>query len=184
MKKLTEVKFFGRGGQGAVTAAEILAKAVINEGKWAQAFPSFGPERRGAPVLAFTRVSDKPITIRSLVYKPDVIAVLDPTLPKAIDVKAGLKNEGIAVFNSKKTPAEIKKEMGIKAKVATVDASGIATDILGKPIVNTAILGALTKVTRLAELQSIIKVTREVFPGGLGIKNARAVERAYNDVKS
>ena len=183
MKNLTEVKFFGRGGQGVVTAAEILAKAVVSEGKWAQAFPLFGPERRGAPVLAFTRISDKPITIRSVIYEPDIIVVLDPTLPKVVDVKAGLKHRGIAVFNSKKTLEEIKKEMGFKAKVATVDASRIAIDILGRPIVNTAILGALAKATRLVEVQSIIKVITEIFHGELGIKNAKAVSGAYEEVK-
>lgn len=183
MGKLVEIKFFGRGGQGAVVATEILAKAAINEGRWAQALPSFGPERRGAPVLAFTRISDEPIVIRSEVYEPDIIVVLDQMLPKVVDVKAGFKKGGIAIFNSGKTPTEIQKELKLKEKVATVNATKIALETLGRPIVNTAILGALVKTAKLVEIKSIIAVTKEVFAGELGIKNVTAIERAYKEVK-
>jgi len=183
MEKFVEIKFFGRGGQGAVTAAEILAKAAINEGKWAQALPAFGPERRGAPVLAFTRISDKPIVIRSEVYEPDVIVVLDSTLLKVVDVKAGFKKGGIAIFNSGKNPPEIQKELKLREKVATVNATKIALETLGRPIVNTAILGALVKATQLVALKSVIAMTKEVFTGELGIKNITAIEKAYKEVK-
>lgn len=180
---MVAVRWHGRGGQGAVTAAEILAKAAINEGRWAQAFPAFGPERRGAPVLAFTRISDKPITIRSEVYEPDVVVVLDSSLLKVVDVKAGLKDGGTAVLNTKAEPSEVKKKMKLKGKVAAVDATTIAIETLGKPITNTAIIGALVKATELVQIESVIETTKEVFPGDVGIKNANAIKRAYEEVK-
>jgi len=180
-QKILEVRWHGRGGQGAVTAATILAKAAISEGKWAQAFPAFGPERRGAPLQAFTRISDSPITIRSEVYQPDIIVVLDPTLPKTVDVKSGLKAEGVAVFNSVKKPADVKNELKIGGKVATVNATKIAIETLGKPITNTAILGAFVKAVNIVKIDSIIDATKEIFSGDAGTKNANAIKRAYEE---
>jgi 2-oxoisovalerate ferredoxin oxidoreductase gamma subunit len=180
-QRILEIRWHGRGGQGAVTAAMILAKAAISEGRWAQAFPAFGPERRGAPVLAFTRISDSPITIRSEIYQPDVIVILDPTLPKTIDVKSGFKEDGTAIFNSTKKPSDIKNELNIFGKVATVDATKIAIETLGKPISNTAILGAFVKAVSIVKIDSIIDATKEVFPGDVDGKNANAIKRSYEE---
>ncbi len=180
-QKIFEVRWHGRGGQGAVTAATILAKAAISEGKWAQAFPAFGPERRGAPVLAFTRISDSRITIRSAVYHPDVIVILDPTLTKTVDVKSGLKEDGIAIFNSTKKPLDIKNELNILGKIATVDATKIAVETLGKPISNTAILGAFVKAVGIVKIDSMIDATKEIFAGDVDGRNANAIKRSYEE---
>ena len=142
---MVEIRFHGRGGQGAVTSAELAALAAIEEGKYAQAFPSFGPERRGAPVMAFVRISDKPIVTREKVYTPDYVIVLDPTLLKLVNVEAGLKKGGTVIVNSSKSAAQIRKETGIKAKLAVVDASKIAVEIMRVPITNTTMLGAFVK---------------------------------------
>src|SRR4030067_2357993 len=139
---MIEIRFHGRGGQGAVTSAEILALAAIGEGKYAQAFPSFGPERRGAPVVAFCRINDQPIRIRANIYEPDIVVVLDPTLLKIVNVAAGIKPDGIVVTTSKDSPEVVKETLGIKNRVATVDAVKIAMEVLGLPITNTAMLGA------------------------------------------
>jgi 2-oxoacid:acceptor oxidoreductase gamma subunit (pyruvate/2-ketoisovalerate family) len=180
---LIEVRWHGRGGQGAVVASEILAKAAIREGKWAQAFPMFGPERRGAPVLAFTRIDDEPILIWSGVYEPDVVVVLDPRLPRSIDVGAGLKPEGVAIFNSDKEPAELKEELKLETAVATVDAAKIALEELKSPFVNTAMLGAFARATGVVSVNSLKDVTKETFPGEIGVRNARVIDRAFAEVK-
>jgi len=171
---MIEVRFHGRGGQGAVTAARLLAEAAFLEGKYCQAFPSFGAERRGAPVLAFTRIDNKPIRIRSLVYEPNHVVVLDPTLLEAVNVAAGLKRGGIIVVNAKETPEELKA-----GKVATVDATAIALELLGTPITNTAMLGAFAKATKLVSLESVVKAIEGYFGGKLAEKNVAAVKAAY-----
>src|SRR3972149_7143976 len=134
---MIEIRFHGRGGQGAVTSAELLALAAIGEGKYAQAFPSFGPERRGAPVVAFCRIGDERIRIRANIYEPDLVVVLDASLLKVVKVAAGLKPEGILVTNTKLAPEamnKMKSDMGIKNRVAAVDATKIAMEVLGLPI--------------------------------------------------
>jgi len=171
---MIEVRFHGRGGQGAVTAARLLAEAAFNEGKYCQAFPSFGAERRGAPVLAFTRIDNKPIRIRTLVYEPNYVVVLDPTLLEVINVVAGLKKGGIIVVNAKEVPEELKA-----VKVATVDATAIALEFLGVPITNTAMLGAFARATKLVSLNSVVKVIEGYFGGKLAEKNVAAVKAAY-----
>jgi len=171
---MMEVRFHGRGGQGAVTAARLLAEAAFLEGKYCQAFPSFGAERRGAPVLAFTRIDNKPIRIRSLVYEPNHVVVLDPTLLEAVNVAAGLKRGGIIVVNAKETPEELKA-----GKVAAVDATAIALELLGTPITNTAMLGAFAKATKLVSLESVVKAIEGYFGGKLAEKNVAAVKAAY-----
>src|SRR5512135_3320719 len=142
---MVEIRFHGRGGQGAVTSAELTALAAIEEGKYAQAFPSFGPERRGAPVMAFVRVSETPIRTREKVYHPDVVVVLDPSLLQIVNVETGLKEGGLVILNTKKSAAEVRKETGIKARLALVDASKIAVETMRVPITNTTMLGALLK---------------------------------------
>ena len=157
--QLIEIRWHGRGGQGAVTSAELLAQAAISEGKYASAFPSFGPERRGAPVLAFVRISnEQPIKIRAEVTQPDVVVVLDPGLLGIVNVASGIKNNGILVINTKKQAEQIGKELGFNYSLATVDANRIAREVLGVPIVNTTMVGALIKASPLAEdLQLLAK---------------------------
>ena len=130
---MIEVRFHGRGGQGAVTSAELVALAAISEEKYAQSFPSFGPERRGAPVQSFTRVSEEPIRLRSGILEPDVVVVLDPALIEVGGVLSGLKKDGIIVINTRKSLADIKKQFSITHRTAVVDATKIAREILGLP---------------------------------------------------
>lgn len=179
---MLEVRWHGRGGQGAVTAAEILATAVINEGRYAQAFAAFGAERRGAPVLAFTRVSDKEILIRSQVYQPDVIVVLDPILVKMGGLDEGLKTDGAVVLNSHAEPARFEASFRAAGKIATVDATGIALRELGTPITNTAILGALVKATGVVKLETLEAVFRERFKA-YAEKNVNAVREAHRETR-
>jgi len=177
---MIEIRFHGRGGQGAVTSAELLALAAIEEGKYAQAFPSFGPERRGAPVLAFCRISDEPIKIRANIYEPDIVVVLDSSLLNIIDVAAGLKPQGIVVTTSKDSPEKIREILRIKNKVGVVDAVKIAREILGVPITNTTMLGALVKVTGLVKKESFFPPFKSRF-GRIADKNIYAFERAYEE---
>jgi len=179
---MIEVRWHGRGGQGAVTSVEMLALAAIEEGQYAQGFPSFGPERRGAPVAAFNRVDNKRIKVRSGVYDPDVVVVLDPSLVGLINVTEGLKQDGILIVNTGKSPEEIKEEVDFNGRVATVDASRIAWDELGVPITNTTMLGAVIKATGLVEIESAKPPLKHRF-GRIAQKNIKAMERAYNEVK-
>ena len=178
---LIEIRWHGRGGQGGVTSAELVALAAISEGKYAQAFPSFGPERRGAPVLAFVRIdSEKPIKIRAGITQPDIIVVLDPNLLRITDVTAGLKRGGTVVLNTRKTSEQIKSEFGINGRLATVDATKIAREILGVPIVNTTMTGAMLKATGVIQLESMKTPVEKRF-GRLAERNIQAMERAYQE---
>jgi len=176
---MIEVRWHGRGGQGAVTAAEILAHAAIREGKYAQAFPSFGPERRGAPVLAFNRFDDKPIWVRSDVYEPDVVAVLDFSLLAAINVLSGLKPNGIIVINAMEDLNKVKAHLGFQGRIALVNATDIALKVLRIPIVNTAMVGAFIKATSMVKLDSAIEAVIEKFGGKTGERNAEVIKEAY-----
>ncbi len=180
MAKLLEVRWHGRGGLGAVTSAELVARAAISEGRYAQSFPSFGPERRGAPVLAFLRVSDEFIRIRTAIYEPDIVAVLDPGLLYAVDVTSGLKDGGKIIINSRKSPDVLKSEFGYKWPVAVVNATRIARETIGVPISNTAMIGALLKVTEIVKMDSLVAQLQERF--GLRARaNVEAMKRAYNE---
>jgi 2-oxoacid:acceptor oxidoreductase gamma subunit (pyruvate/2-ketoisovalerate family) len=177
---IKEIRIHGRGGQGSVTAAEVLARAAFSEGKCVQAFPYFGAERRGAPVKAFARISDEPMLIHSQVYTPDYVIVLDPYIYKVVDVTEGMRKDGIIVINTLKKPEEI----GLVGwRVATVDATGIALElnllVAGLPVVNTSILGAFARATGELKLESVLKAVRETWSGGVGEKNSRATELAY-----
>ncbi len=177
---LKEIRIHGRGGQGGVTAAELLARAAFKEGKWVQAIPFFGAERRGAPVKAFARLADEPILIRSQVYSPDCVIVLDSTLLDLVDVTEGLKKDGIIIINTRKKP----EEMNIKQDhLATVDATGIALElqllVAGLPILNTTMLGAFARATEEVKLESVLEVIRQEWGGAAGEKNARAAALAY-----
>lgn len=171
---MIEIRFHGRGGQGAVTAARLLAEAAFLEGKYAQAFPFFGAERRGAPVLAFARINEKPIQIRTQIYEPDYVVVLDPTLPDVVNVASGIKQGGIIILNSKK------KMCFPYAKCAKVDATAVAMETLGAAITNTAMLGAFAKATGAVKLDSLIKVVEKYFPQKLAEKNILAIKIAYD----
>jgi len=177
---MIEVRFHGRGGQGAVTSAELIALAAIEEGKYAQGFPSFGPERRGAPVIAFARVGEKSIRLRSRIYTPDVAVVLDPTLLKILDPSQGLKPGGLLIINTNKSFDEIRSRFGFKARLATVDADRIAHEELGLPIVNTTMLGALVRSTGIVQLDSLIPPLRARFGRGAE-RNLKALRRAYDE---
>ncbi|MDP2729449.1 MAG: 2-oxoacid:acceptor oxidoreductase family protein [Dehalococcoidales bacterium] len=176
-----EIRWHGRGGQGAVTSAELLALAAISEGQYAQAFPSFGPERRGAPVLSFVRISrNAPLRIRAEITEPDVVVVLDPGLLPIANVTAGLKPDGIVVTNTKKGPDDIRREFGIKHTLATVDATRIAREILGVPITNTTMIGALLNATGVVKIESLEEPLMHRF-GQLGARNFQAMKRAYEE---
>lgn len=177
---MMEVRIHGRGGQGAVTAVEMLAVAAIEEGKFAQGFPSFGPERRGAPVIAFARVDEKRIRLRSKVYQPDVAIVLDASLLKILDPSQGLKPGGLLIINTNKSIAEIKEKFGYKVRVATVDADRIAREELGIPITNTTMLGALIRGTGIVQLDSLISPLKARFGRGAE-RNLKALRRAYSE---
>jgi len=179
---IVEIRFHGRGGQGAVTAANILVAAAWKSGLWGQAFPFFGAERRGAPVVAFARLSRRRILVRSMIRHPDVVVVLDPKLPELVNVLEGLKSGGKVIINS---PSEPKLGRG-DYSVYYVDATKIALDLglvlAGWPLVNTPMLGALAKILDLP-----IGNVREAIIEYIGVKrgelNARAAERAYNEVR-
>jgi len=172
--QLIEIRWHGRGGQGAVTSTELVAQAAINEGKFAQAFPSFGPERRGAPVSAFIRIdSKKPIRIRAEITEPDVVVVLDPNLLNIVDVTSGLNENGILIINTKKSFQDIKSEFKATQKLAIIDATRIARELLGIPIVNTSMVGALIKATGVVELESLIEPLQHRF-GRLAERNINA----------
>lgn len=186
LKKILEVRWHGRGGQGAWTASELLARAAIAEGKYIQSFPEFGPERMGAPVTAFTRISTEPIKIHCAVYNPDVVAVLDPTLLKTVNVADGLDEKtGNILVNTKDNPAEIRKQLKVNSgKVWTVEASEISLKILGMPITNTAMLGAVARVTGIVSLETIERMISGRFRGDVATKNFTVVKEAYQEVKS
>jgi pyruvate ferredoxin oxidoreductase gamma subunit len=182
-RSLVEIRWHGRGGQGAVTSAELLAQAAISEGKYAQAFPSFGPERRGAPVQAFNRIDVRePVRIRADVTDPDIVVVLDPSLLEKVNVTSGLKKDGLVIINTMRTAKEIKSAFGIKNPVAIVDATKIAREKLGVPIVNTTMLGAVIRATGVVNKESV-KAPLEKRFGRLGERNIDAMNTAYKEVK-
>ena len=185
MEKLKEIRWHGRGGQGAWTASEILAKAAIMEGKYIQSFPEFGPERMGAPVNSYTRISEEPINLHCSVYNPDVAVVLDPTLLKTVPVTQGLKENGVLIVNTKATPAEIRKKLDLKTgKIWTIPATEIAIRILGRPITNTAMIGVVARATQIVSLESIQKAAKERFPPNVAEKNAAIIKEAYKEAKT
>ena len=180
-KQLIEIRWHGRGGQGAVTSAELLAQAAISEDQYAHAFPSFGPERRGAPVLSFVRISrQEPIRIRAEITEPDVVVVLDPGLLPIINVTSGLKDDGLVVINTRKQAEQIRREFGINQSIATVNATKIAREILGVPITNTTMVGAVIKATGVVKLDSLLEPLKQRF-GRLAERNFEAMKRAYDE---
>lgn len=190
MCALFEIRWHGRGGQGAKTAATFLAAAAITEGKYSQGFPEYGPERRGAPVKGFTRISDKPIVQHDPIDSPDAVVVLDPTLLTIINVTDGLKDNGVFIINTPKPPSWIREKLKIpknKFKIFTVDATKIALDELGKPIPNTPMIGALARITAVLTMETLKRDITEKFakkfPDKVITGNLKAIERAFNEVK-
>jgi len=165
-----------------VTSVELLALAAIGEGRFAQGFPSFGPERRGAPVAAFNRVDEKRIKRRCVIASPDVVVVLDESLIGLVNVTEGLKPDGVLVVNTARPAAEIRKTLNYQGKLATVDASAIALQELGTPITNTTMLGAVIKATQVVKLASVAEPLEHRF-GRIAARNQKALQRAYDEVK-
>ncbi len=190
MQDIIEIRWHGRGGQGAKTAALLFADAAISEGKFIQAFPEYGPERMGAPVQAFDRLSDQPITIHAAVTSPDIVVVLDSSLMKTIDVTQGLPADGKLIVNTRLSPEELRKNFNIQGrKLYTVNASGIALQNIKRDIPNTPMLGALAKVSGLLKLEKMIgdmqkklevkfRHKPEVIAG-----NLEAIKQAHKEVK-
>jgi len=183
----TEICWHGRGGQGVVTANEILAEAIIHAGKYVKAFPEFGPERMGAPIRAFARISDGPIRVHTQVYEPDIVIVIDPTLIGKVDVGKGLKKGGVIIANYPGSSAELKEAIGTDAECRAVDATRISIDELGRPMVNTSMLGALVKVRPIITYGEVEERMRIKFTGKFKekviLQNLSALKRAYEEVK-
>ena len=188
MKDIIEIRWHGRGGQGAKTAAQFLAEAALREGKFIQAFPEYGPERAGAPIRAFTRIAKSPIMIHSPVTAPAIVVVIDPTLLETIDVTEGLSEDGIILVNTKGTPQQIRDKLGFKkGNVCTVDATKIALETLGIPMPNTPMLGALLKMKQVVSFDILKKEIEDKFLKKIGeVKtkaNIEGIERAYKEAK-
>jgi pyruvate ferredoxin oxidoreductase gamma subunit len=180
--ELAELRWHGRGGQGAVTSAELIAQAAISEGKFAQGFPSFGPERRGAPVMAFNRISmNKPIRNRAGITNPDAVIVLDASLIEIARVTSGLKDGGILVINTSKS-VDSYSELSKKWRVAVIDANTIAREELGVTIVNTTMLGALIKAMGIIDIESMTEPVNHRF-GKIAAKNLNAMKRAFEETR-
>lgn len=188
MGHMTEIRWHGRGGQGAKTAATLLAEAALSEDKHSQGFPEYGPEREGAPMRGFTRISDAPIRVHCTIDSPQIVVVLDDTLLETVDVCDGLPSEGTVVVNTARKSDEIRKKLSVKeVKLFTVNATQIALEEIGRPIPNTPMLGALIKVTGILSIDTIYtdvkeklgkKFTRQIVDG-----NIDAVKRAYEEVR-
>lgn len=177
---MQQIRIHGRGGQGSVTLGHLIAEAAFAEGKWTQAFPQFGVERRGAPVEAFARIDDEKLRDRSHVYEPDYVIVQDPSLIEFVDVTKGLKPEGTMIVNTAEEPSAL--SLDTEAEIITVDATEIAMEHIERPIMNTALLGAFASASGLIDIESIEQVIMEEFPGEIGEKNVAASSDAFQVV--
>ena len=187
MKELLEVRWHGRGGQGAVTAAKILAESAILDGKFIQAFPEYGPERAGAPVKSFTRISSSPIHTHAQVTDPELVVVLDPTLLEVIDVTEGLAEDGTLIVNTNESPKDLRQRLDIKGrKIFTVPATDIAIKELKRNIPNTPMIAALVKVTGILDIKTVEKNFKEKYSKKFNPQiiegNLRAKETAFKYV--
>lgn len=187
MGNIIEIRWHGRGGQGAVTAAKVLAEAALSGGKYVQAFPEYGPERMGAPLRAYNRISDTPISIHCQVANPEIVVVIDPTLIDNVDVVQGTPEEATFIINTPESAEKMKEKLNTpKAKVFTIDATKISIETLGRPMPNTPVLGALAKATGLINIDRLIEETKNMLGKKLGEKvvndNINAIKRAYQEV--
>ena len=190
MNDIVEIRWHGRGGQGAKTASLLLADAAFNTGKYVQGFPEYGPERMGAPITAYNRISAERSTVHSNIYYPDFVVVVDETLLSSVDVTAGLKTEGAIVINSSKSPAELRPLLkGYAGRVCTIDAGKISEEELGKNFPNTPMLAAIVKVSGVVEPDAFIKDMEASFPHKFASKpqviegNMRALKRSMEEVQ-
>jgi len=187
-KEMFEILWHGRGGQGAKTAATMVAHAAMDQGQYSQGFPEYGPERMGAPMKGYTRISDTPITVHCSITKPNAVVVLDSSLLDAIDVTEGTDENTIFILNTKISPAQARESLGLKGgKVYTIDAMGISLDEIGRPIPNVPVIGALVKATGLLTLESCKHDIEKKFGAKFGKKivdgNIKALERAHEELK-
>jgi pyruvate ferredoxin oxidoreductase gamma subunit len=186
MKEVLEIRIHGRGGQGAKTASQFIAEAAMGQGKYIQAFPEYGPERAGAPMKAYARISDKPITTYAPVVSPDFVIVIDPTLLKSANVTEGLTSKGSLIVNSPKDSDEIKKALGFKGTVHAVDATKISIDTVGRNLPNTPMLGAFVKLSKVITLDAVKDSIKSKFLKKLGEEKTnstiKGVEIAYEKV--
>lgn len=178
---MLEIRFHGRGGQGAVTSCELLSSAIIEEGRYAQGFASFGPERRGAPVLAFVREGEEGMKLREQIYHPDIVVVLDASLLRIVDVTNGLKKGGWLVLNTKRPLEEIKSKFSFDMHLAVVDATAVSNQVLRIPIVSVSILGAVVRATEIVHLKSIEKPILTRFGTALARRNNEALIQTYRN---
>ena len=190
MNNLIEIRWHGRGGQGAKTASLLLADAAFNTGKYIQGFPEYGPERMGAPITAYNRISDKPITIHSNIYEPDYVVVVDDTLLTSVPVTAGLKKDGAIVINTTKTPEQLKEVLkGYEGAVYTIDARKISEEALGKYFPNTPMLAAIVKVAGVMTDEELLEDMKTSFKHKFAKKpevidgNMKALELSLKEVK-
>ena len=190
MKDIVEIRWHGQGGQGAKTASLLLADAAFNTGKYVQGFPEYGPERMGAPITAYNRISDQRSTVHSNIYFPDYVVVVDETLLSAVDVTAGLKKEGAIVINSSKSPAELRPLLkGYEGRVCTIDAGKISEEELGKNFPNTPMLAAIVRVSGVIGEEEFIKDMEGSFKHKFASKpqviegNMRALKRSLEEVQ-
>ena len=186
---MIEIRWHGRGGQGAKTASLLLADAAFNTGKYIQGFPEYGPERMGAPITAYNRISDTPIRVHSNIYDPDYVVVVDDTLLQGVDVTNGLKENGAILINSNKTPEQLRQYLnGYKGKIYTIDATRISLDCLKANFLNTAMLSAIIKITGIMTKDQLLTDMKESFKHKFARKpdviepNMQAIERAYDEV--
>jgi pyruvate ferredoxin oxidoreductase gamma subunit len=189
MQQLTEIRWHARAGQGAVTAAKLVAETALELDRYIQAMPEYGPERMGAPIQAFTRISAEPIEIHNNIEHPGVVVVLDETLLPIVDVASGLLDDGVIIVNTCSSPEVLRAALGVKhARVASVDASGISKDTLKRDMPNTPMIGALAKLTGLFTLEQVsdhlAKTFGKKFPQEVIDANLAAVTRAYEEVHS
>ena len=190
MKDIVEIRWHGRGGQGAKTASLLLADAAFNTGKYVQGFPEYGPERMGAPITAYDRISTERCTVHSNIYEPDYVVVVDESLIDSVPVNAGLKEEGAIVINSSKDPEEIRPLLkGYKGRVCTIDANKISEEELGKVFPNTPMLAAIVKISGVVEENEFIKDMEGSYKHKFASKpqviegNMRALKRSMEEVK-
>ena len=190
MKDIVEIRWHGRGGQGAKTASLLLADAAFNTGKYVQGFPEYGPERMGAPITAYNRISSERSTVHSNIYEPDYVVVVDETLISAVDVTAGLKKEGAIVINSGKSPEELRPLLkGYEGRVCTIDAGKISEEELGKNFPNTPMLAAIVKVSGVVDAEEFVKDMEASFKHKFASQpqviegNLRALKRSMEEVK-
>ncbi len=177
---MKEIRIHGRGGQGAVTAARMLASAFVAEGKYVASFPMYGFERRGAPVQAFTRIDEKPIREKTQVYTPDCMVVVDPTLLKIKTLFSGLKPNGVLIVNSAKFDSRVDQNLTV---AGVIDATKIAVEEIGRDIPNSCLVGAFAATTKWVKLESVMAILKDYLSGDMLQRNMRSVERGYKEVK-